>query len=52
MVAFASVVASGSSPACSASAPQQRGMRGTCTSKPSAASTRAVASFTWAKNTR
>ena len=35
-----------SSPACSCSAPQQRGTRGACTSKPSAASTRAVASFT------
>ena len=51
MVAFASSRAWVSSPAWSASAPQQRGSRGTWTSKPSAASTRAVASFTCAKNT-
>ena len=43
MVALASARACRSSPACSCSAPQQRGRRGACTSKPSAASTRAVA---------
>ena len=40
IVAFASSSAAASSPACSCSAPQQRGSRGACTSKPSAASTR------------
>ena len=44
--------ASGSRPACSASAPQQPCARGATTSQPSAASTRTVASLTCAKASR
>ena len=48
----AAAMASSSSPACSASAPQHPCVCGTTTSQPSAASTRAVASLTLPKNTR